>query len=40
MVGGVLYISTSLCQVAAIYLGNDSPNIGFPLLDCCSVVSS
>jgi hypothetical protein len=22
------------------YLGNESPNIGFPLLDCCLVASS
>jgi hypothetical protein len=23
-----------------VYFGNESPNIGFPLFDCCSVASS
>jgi hypothetical protein len=25
---------------ALVYSGNEPPNIGFPLLDCCSVASS
>jgi hypothetical protein len=25
---------------ASVYLGNEPPNIGFPLLDCCSAASS
>ena len=30
------------CRVrpARVYFGNKVPNIGFPLLDCCSVASS
>jgi hypothetical protein len=26
-------------SAARVYFGNESPNIGFPLLDCCLVTS-